>query len=150
MNTRKKRLKRAFWWSFFAVWLVLTVFLSSQSGYGSSSLSRIISVKLWHGFIKVFGNFSLATFHFYFRKFAHAFVHFVLAFVTVRASLWSFPERASALRFALIFSTCIALFDEAIQLVSPGRSSAFFDAGLNLSGVIVGTFLSACIRTNND
>ncbi len=143
MNLRRIRFKRAFWWCFFAIWLILTVFLSSQAADGSSALSREVSVKLWRVLIKIFGDFKLSTFHFYVRKFAHAFVHLVLAFAAIRASLWSFSERKAGLWFAVLFSVFIALFDEAIQLISPGRSSALLDGAINLLGVLIGSLISS-------
>jgi len=148
MNTRKIRQKRIFWWAVFGLWLVLTVYLSSQNGSGSSDVSSWLAAKLWrasNAFTRTMldRGISYSTFHFYIRKLAHFTVHLVLAFVTVRAAAWSFATKKDALRFAFALTVFLALFDEAIQLAAPGRTSAVLDGAINLSGVLVGLFISS-------
>ena len=154
MSQSKTRVWRAFWWSLFAVWLVLTVYLSSQNGPGSASVSGWLSIWLW----KVVNNatgalfertMAFATFHLLVRKFSHFFVHLVLAFLVTRASAWSFSWRKEGIRFAWIFAISLALFDEAVQMLAPGRVSAVFDAGLNLSGAAIGAFISSRFGPSN-
>ncbi|MBQ3293862.1 VanZ family protein [Candidatus Saccharibacteria bacterium] len=150
MSRRKIRFWRAFWWSLFAIWLVLTVYLSSQNGSGSSDVSSWLADKLWRASNVVTKalldrGMSFATFHLLVRKLAHFTVHLFLAFFAVRASAWSFSQRREGLRFAWILSICLAVFDEAIQLLAPGRVSALLDGGINLAGVTLGALISSLL-----
>ena len=150
---KKQKSKRILWWGLFAIWLVLTIYLSSQNGVGSSSLSTRISTKLWDSIRSVFGVHFLpmrfVTFHYLVRKIAHFSVHFLLAFFLVRASCWTFPSRRTAMIFAWSAAAIISMIDEILQLGVPGRFGAVFDAGLNVSGAIFGSFFSSLIGPRN-
>lgn len=144
---KKKHFKRILWWSLFAGWLVLTVYLSSQDGTESAYMSQDIALQTWRTIRAIFGesalNMRFIVFHRIFRKVTHFVIHFVLAFLLVRASRWSFSSKKTALCFAWGFAITIALANEAVQLVSPGRVSAMFDAGLNLGGAVLGALISS-------
>ena len=153
MDLRKIRRKRAFWWTAFGLWLVLAVYLSSQNGSGSSDVSGWLATKLWrvsNALTKVLldRGISYATFHFCVRKLAHFTVHLVLAFVTMRASAWSFPRREEATHFTVVLALFMAIFDELIQLVAPGRSSVALDGVINLGGAVVGLLVSSRLGPN--
>ncbi|MBR5389093.1 VanZ family protein [Candidatus Saccharibacteria bacterium] len=150
---KKQAYKRVLWWGLFAIWLTLTVYLSSQNGVGSSSLSMRISKTLWNGIRSAFGIHFLPmhfiTFHYLVRKAAHFTVHFLLAFFLVRASCWTFQSRKTAMIFAWSAAAVISMIDEALQLGAPGRFSAVFDAGLNVSGAVFGSFFSSLLGPKN-
>ena len=147
MVMRKRYTKRILWWSLFAGWLVLTVYLSTQNGTESAYLSQDIALKVWRSLRAIIGeglfNMKFIVFHRIFRKVTHFMIHFVLAFLLVRASCWTFPSKKTALGFAWIFAIAVAILNEAVQLVSPGRVSAMFDAGLNLGGAVLGALISS-------
>jgi VanZ family protein len=149
----KQKSMRWFWWSLFAAWALLTFFLSAQSGDGSSSLSHNLAIWLWRAMRVVFGDsvthIKFIAFHRVFRKVTHFVVHMVLAFLLVRASCWTFSSRKTALWFSWVLAIFIAIIDEAIQIVAPGRVSMLYDAGLNLSGTVLGAFISSLIGPKN-
>jgi len=147
MTMRKRYFKRILWWSLFTGWLVLTVYLSTQDGTESAYLSQDIALHLWRTlrsiFTNAFADMRFIVFHRTFRKVTHFLIHFVLAFLLVRASRWTFASKKTALGFAWAFAIAVALVDEAVQLVSPGRVSAMLDAGLNLGGAVLGALISS-------
>ena len=149
----KQKSMRWLWWSLFVVWAILTFFLSSQNGDGSASLSQKIALWFWRGTRLVFGgsvsHIRFIVFHRFFRKMTHFVVHMILAFFLVRASCWTFSSRKTALWFSWIFAILIAVIDEAVQLIAPGRVGTFYDAWLNLGGITLGAFISSLLGPKN-
>ena len=149
----KQKSMRWFWWSLFAMWALLTFFLSSQNGDGSASLSQDLALWIWRGMRVVFGDsvthIKFLVFHQVFRKVTHFAVHMVLAFFLVRASCWTFSSRKTALWLSWVLAISIAVIDEVVQLVAPGRVSMLYDAGLNLGGTVLGAFISSLFGPKN-
>lgn len=148
MDGQKIRFRRAFWWTAFGLWLILTVYLSSQNGSGSSDISGWFATKIWRASnvltrVLLDRGISYVKFHFYIRKLAHFTVHLILAFTATHAAVWSFSSRKTALRFAIALTVFLALFDEVIQVAAPGRASAMFDGVINIFGVMVGLLISS-------
>ena len=133
--------KQIFRWALVILWLILTVYLSQQSGNESSATSSWLAHKLFRIFEMLGINVSYSAFHAVLRKIAHFGIHFVLAWLGYRALLISCDRRRNAIIVTLVLFGAIALFDEAIQSIAPGRAMMLFDATINLSGVILGTII---------
>ncbi len=150
MNSRTILFKKVLWCSLFVLWSLLIIFLTTQNGSESGEFSGFIAEKIWRALNRPLGllfghTMSFSAFHFFIRKLAHFSVHFVFAFIAIRATIWNFSERRPALVFAWIVAILVAILDEAAQLSVPGRASAVTDAGINLAGVFFGAFLSSLL-----
>lgn len=141
----QRRKKAIIWWVVSVLWLALTIFLSSQVGSDSASLSTRIAKVVWSPLNKIFPGLSFKDFHYLVRKLAHFGVHAVLAFNVFRASWHSFRKRGAALATTIILAGTIAVINELIQLNAPGRTWAVSDVGLNLLGISIGTCFSAIL-----
>ena len=150
MSSRTILFKKVFWCTLFVLWASLIIFFTTQNGSDSSEVSGFVAEKIWRVSNRllnsVFGrDISFITFHFIVRKIAHFLIHFVFAFIAVRASAWNFPDRKFALIFAWGISLVVAVLDEAAQLSVPGRYGIAADAGINLAGTVLGALLSSFI-----
>lgn len=133
--------KQIFRWTLVILWLILTVYLSQQSGKESAATSSWLAHKLF-GIFGAFGiNISYSIFHHIIRKIAHFGVHFVLAWLGYRALLVNCEKRINAIIITLMLFGSIAVFDEAIQSMAPGRAMMPTDALINLSGITLGTII---------
>ena len=133
--------KQTFRWILVILWLTLTVYLSQQSGIESSATSGWLAHRLFRIFEFLGINISYQVFHAIFRKIAHFGIHFILAWLGYRALLISCNKRRNAITVTLVLFGAIAIFDEAVQGIAPGRAMMLFDALINLSGVLLGTIV---------
>ena len=146
MISRAILFKKVFWCTLFVLWASLIIFFTTQNGSDSSEVSGFVAEKIWRVLNRLLGHdISFITFHFIVRKIAHFSIHFVFAFIAIRASVWNFPDRKFALIFAWGISLVVAVLDEAAQLSVPGRYGIFADAGINLAGTVLGALLSSFI-----
>ena len=141
-------MKKVRWLLFFA-WVFLTVFLCAQDGGGSGELSSLIAEKIYEHVSFFQSSFIFDDFHHLFRKFAHFFVHFMLAFLCFRAVQTDRKKSFAVFLAALLISSCLAVFDEAIQIIATDRGPRSFDLALNLFGATTGTFFSAITFRKN-
>ncbi|MBR6134128.1 VanZ family protein [Candidatus Saccharibacteria bacterium] len=132
----KRRL--VFRWVLVFGWLVLTVYLSQQPSAESSATSGWLARILF----KVVRHFrpsaSYAIFHHLVRKAAHFIAHFVLAWLGYRAFMLCFNKQLYAVVSALSIFGLIAVYDELIQSVAPGRAMMIGDAMINIAGIFSG------------
>ena len=141
--------KQAFRWTLVILWLILTVYLSQQTGTESSATSSWLAHKLFR-IIELLGiNVSYSAFHAVLRKIAHFGIHFILAWLGYRALLISCDKRRNTILITVTLFGAIALFDEAIQSIAPGRAMMLFDAMINLSGVVLGTIIGIITTKQN-
>jgi VanZ family protein len=115
-------------WGIFLFWVCLTVFLCLQDGRSSGELSSFIA-----GIIHADENVL--------RKFAHFFVHFVLAFLAYQAITVSVKKKSTAVLCTVLLSLIFAVTDEFFQTVVIDRSAELRDVIINMSGVFSGTFI---------
>ena len=108
-------------------WLILVFYLSLQSGDDSSKISLYISEKLA-------SNIPPETMHAFVRSSAHFCIHFVLAILCYCAAYYNTEQPA---KFTAITCIIIAIVDEVIQLIAPGRFLELADIMLNVSGTII-------------
>lgn len=134
-------MKKVRWFLFFA-WVLMTVFLCAQDGGGSGELSSLIAGKIYARVSFFRSNFLFDDFHHLFRKFTHFFVHFMLAFFCFRAVQTDRKRTLSAFLAALLLSSSLAAFDEAVQIIATDRGPRSFDLALNIFGATTGTFFS--------
>ena len=133
--------KQAIRWALVAIWLLLTVYLSQQNAAESAATSGWLAQKIY-ALIRLIGiNVSYRGFHMLIRKMAHFGVHFVLAWLGYRALLATCNKRLNAIIVTFLFFGSIAILDEAIQSVAPGRAMMAFDAFINLCGITAGTIV---------
>gem|GEM_PF-4229291 len=150
MSKQKILAKRIFWSLMFLAWVALIAYFTVQDGDTSATTTGVIASRFYRESNKMFEilfgrGISYATFHFYIRKLGHFMIHAGLAFITVRTSLWMTLERSFGLKLAWVFAIAIAVLDEMAQMLIPGRYTAVMDFLINLSGVIVGAFISSLI-----
>ena len=146
MGTKQRRELALIWWSLFIIWLMITVSLSGQDGTGSAMLSNTISAGPWRLIHRCFPQLRYEDYHLCVRKLAHFGVHFVLAFLALRAMRYTFSHFGVALIVVAIVTVIIAIFDEAIQVQTPGRVGIISDAVINLAGVFAGIFVSSFFK----
>ena len=133
--------KQIFRWTLIILWLIFTVYLSQQTGAESSATSSWLAHKLFRIFELLGIDVSYRAFHAVLRKIAHFGIHFILAWLGYRALIVSCEERRNAIIIALMLFGAVAIFNEAIQSIAPGRAMMFLDAVINLSGVLLGTII---------
>ena len=135
------KIKRVIRWLLVIIWLCLTIYLSQQAGTESATTSGWLARQIMR-IMRFFGiNVHYSLLHAFLRKFAHFCVHFVLAWLTYRALFVSYKVRMNAIVGCFLICCTVAIFDEAIQNVSPGRAAMIFDALLNLFGVATGALI---------
>ena len=134
-------MKRAIRWLLVLAWLYLAVFLSRQSASDSAAVSGWIAQRGASALSFLGIEVRYAVFHAFIRKFAHFCVHLVLAWLVYRALDISFTGQKFNIILCIIFCSIIAIFDESVQNVAPGRVAQMYDAILNLFGVQCGTIL---------
>ena len=115
-------------WGLFLFWLALTVFLCLQDGKTSGEFSTFIA------------NIIGIEDHIL-RKFAHFFVHFILAYLAYQAIAASVKSKRLAVLCSILLSLIFAVVDETFQTVAIERSAEIRDALINISGVTAGTFI---------
>ena len=150
MNSRTILFKKVLWCSLFVLWASLIIFFTAQNGSESSEVSGFIAENLWPLFkqplsFTVGHEISRSAFHFFIRKLAHFSIHFIFAFIAVRAVVWNFQKRRPALIIAWHIAVFVSILDEAAQLSVPGRYGVVADAGINLAGTLLGAFLSSLL-----
>ncbi len=135
------------WWIVSVAWIVLAVYLSGQNGSDSATLSGGIASSSFDFIRRIFPGLLYVRFSFLVRKLAHFAIHAILAFALYRASINSSRHRRKcvALAVTLLIALTVALIDELIQLEAPGRYSTATDAGINVFGAFIGTFISSII-----
>ena len=133
--------KQLFRWSLVTIWLILTVYLSQQTGTESAAMSGWLAHSIYH-ICDVLGiNLSYAVLHMVLRKIAHFGIHFVLAWLGYRAMLISCEKKHYAIIATVVLYGIIAVFDELIQGISPGRVLMLGDLLINLSGIVLGVII---------
>ncbi|MGI6498351.1 MAG: VanZ family protein [Oscillospiraceae bacterium] len=133
--SKRRFLAGAFWALSFA-WFVFCVFLSSQNGKETGSLSRGIAQAVIR-FLGLSQSF-LHPLNSYLRTGAHVAVFFVLTLLSGCASGASFPGRRSAPLWPFFPCVLFAVFDEVRKAGIPGRHCSFAEAGLNALGCVLG------------
>lgn len=116
-------------WGIFIFWVCLTVFLCLQDGKTSGEFSSYIA-----SLIDIEENTL--------RKFAHFFVHFMLAFLAYQAITVSAKKKSTAILCSILLSLLFAITDEYFQLIAIDRSTELRDVIINISGVLSGTIIS--------
>ena len=133
--------RQLFRWTLVTLWLILTVHLSRQTGVESSTVSGWLAHGLYHICDALGINLSFVTFHAVLRKIAHFGIHFILAWLGYRALLVSCEQKRNAIILSLVLYGVIAIVDEAIQGISPGRAMMLGDAIINLFGIVLGVII---------
>ena len=118
--------KRTLRWSIPICWFILIIFLSTQSGEDSGKLSLWIAEHL-------IGDVPPESVHIFIRNAAHFGTHFVLAALTYIAAK---PDLKKPPLFCLVACSIVAICDETIQCLIPGRYLELTDISLNLLGII--------------
>ena len=140
-----RRAKRIEWWLIAIACLVVALLLSNQIGTNSARLSNKTAHSIFDPLLKLFPDLTeedYTNFHFFFRKCGHVLVHAAVAFSFLRAFWYTFGKKTPAVFLALLLAFCIALFDEIVQIRTPGRVWAVKDIGYNTVGSIIGICLS--------
>jgi VanZ family protein len=108
----------------------------------SDYLVNFLPVVLWAGFIyylsaqQVLPSFALNTWDFLFKKTAHMFVYgvlFLLLFRAFKQTVGLVGYKAWVIPLALTIA--YAIFDEAHQTLTPGRTGTLRDIGFDALGV---------------
>ena len=119
-------------WGIFIFWVCLTVFLCLQDGKTSGEFSSYFA-----SLINIEENAL--------RKFAHFFVHFMLAFLAYQAITVSAKKKSTAILSSILLSLLFAITDEYFQIIAIDRSAELRDVIINISGVLSGTIISIFI-----
>lgn len=131
--------KKVFRWLIPTLWLALAIFLSCQSGNNSSGLSHWLANNVFH--------ISSKTFHAVLRSCAHFGVHFVLGILTYCVAYYDFKKPA---QFTIKTGLIVAISDELLQLLAPGRCFEFHDIALNVLGILVATTICRAITSKRN
>ncbi len=123
------------------VWALMLVALSGDVG---------ASPKTFHLFqwvLATFTNLSPQTIellHPWFRKSLHVIFYGILSVLWFRALVLTYPERRGVnLILTLVLSLGVSLLDEGHQYLVRSRSGAFRDIGLDMTGAILFTLVTA-------
>lgn len=122
-------IKKFIRWSMPALWLVVVLFLSSQSGDDSKELSMRLAKHL---------GATTETLHSVIRSCAHFGIHFVLGILMYCAANFDTKKPAA---ITIVSCIPIAIIDELIQYFAPGRFLDIFDVALNVSGILIAIVL---------
>jgi len=130
--------KQAVRWFLATAWLIFTVYLSRQPATDSAAVSGGLaySIYLFLGRLNI--NVSYKLLHVILRKIAHFGIHFVLGWLGWRALSSSCNQKRNAVIIAVILYGSIAILDELIQSIIPGRSMQAADFAINLSSILLG------------
>lgn len=140
--------KRVWRWTIVLVWLVLTIFLSQQTGSQSAKISGWLTQRC-RSVLDVFGvHVGYSALHAFLRKMAHVMVHLILAWLAYRAICTTGLSVKADILLCLVLCGIVAIIDESLQTNVIGRSAAVFDAILNLFG-IEGGLICGILSTNS-
>lgn len=142
MNFKRRLLLR---WVLVLGWLALTVYLSQQPGIESSATSNWLARLLFRVVRHFRPSTSFAVFHHLVRKAAHFGIHFVLAWLGYRAFVLCLDKRLYAVVSTLALFGLIAVFDELVQSMAPGRAMMVGDMLINVAGVACGTIFGVFV-----
>ena len=113
-------------------WIALILFFSGSRG----------SVDETSGFFRPLLEFFFPSltpeetilYYGYVRKFLHFTVYAILGLLAFRA--FSASSSRHALLTALLISLAVALIDEFIQFLNPGRTGSLYDVAIDMAGAV--------------
>lgn len=124
-------------------WILVMLYItwifsnSFASGTVSGAESSLVANWILSLFMKVGISIPFEAFHFYIRKAAHFLEYALLGFLCFWAARKKFLWKGTVPTVILIGCT-IPLCDEGIQMFSPGRTPAFLDCLIDMSGYLCG------------
>ena len=123
-------------WAVTLLWIALVYFLSSQTGARTTALSLRLATFL--GRIFQISPGELPAFHASLRSAAHVAVYFVLGLCACASVRLSFPQKRFVWLYIIVICSLFAVLDEVRKAYIPGRHCSYFEAGLNIAGVVAG------------
>ena len=140
---------------FIIIWIIIINIFSSMDYFNTNKISKKITKEVVMTFYNPMDekelNHIVHDTNLYIRKFAHAFLFFILSLFV----LCFFNPVNKALLFKQYISTLLicfslACFDELHQYFVPGRSSSFVDTLIDLLGSIIGCLIvNLCFSHNS-
>ena len=129
------------------IWIMFIFFNSSQTAQVSGVRSgRIVSIIYdlfsWIGFDIEIGNLSI-----WIRKLAHVFEYLLLG-ILVTIIVFDMNLKISyKYIYSFTIPLLVAIVDETIQTVIPGRSGNVLDVLIDSIGIIIGLIITVTIKT---
>ena len=129
------------------IWIMFIFFNSSQTAQVSGVRSgRIVSIIYdlfsWIGFDIEIGNLSI-----WIRKLAHVFEYLILG-ILVTIIVFDMNLKISyKYIYSFTIPLLVAIVDETIQTVIPGRSGNVLDVLIDSIGIIIGLIITVTIKT---
>ena len=115
-------------------WLI-TLFVLSTSLFSAANTSRVI-VPILRFLLPGAADPTIMILHGLIRKAAHFANYGVLFWILLRGPMAGRPYAA------LMLCICYAFFDEAHQILVPGRTPSLFDVAVDSSGALFSRFLN--------
>lgn len=132
----KRRWLSILLWCLTAGWLILALFLSSQTGAETGNLS--MSISSFIGKALGLAESTTPTINVVIRKAAHIIVYLILSGFATAAAINTFTKHRLAWLWPLPICSVIAILDEVRKAAIPGRHCSWSEAGLNVLGCVVG------------
>lgn len=134
--SNKRRWLSILLWCLTAGWLILALFLSSQTGAETGNLS--MSISSFIGKALGLAESTTPTINTVIRKAAHIVVYLILSSFAAAAAIITFTKHRFAWLWPLPPCVLIAILDEVRKAAIPGRHCSWGEAGLNVLGCVVG------------
>lgn len=137
-------MKKRYLWHIVLVCYILFIYSNSMTPAVVSSRESGTVLNWLHQILDSMGLSALWLTEHIIRKCAHFGEYAILGVLLTKTLEKTDFDRQSRLFFQLFLTVFLPFVDETIQIFTPGRSAQVSDVWLDISGVIVGSFL-CCI-----
>ena len=132
-------------WMPVILWMLVILYLSSQSADQSNQLSMGVTVRIYEAVNILLPELEVDAFNHMVRKYAHFFAYMILGILSVNALYLNGIKDRKAILYSFIISFLYAISDEIHQIFVPGRAGQVMDVLIDSSGGIIGIAIYASV-----